>query len=135
MYCTYSPEELEKKMKEKGITPGRKAEIVEIEAERKPSQVTRYYEKKIGVVWPHGYKNGCCEDKPFILYATAPASPKDDDNSVWSYSCRCECDGWCTAAHSNPVDAIMEYEVMCREYPEEIRFNDPDLYWAYQEYY
>ena len=28
-----------------------------------------YHVKQIGIIYPHNFKNRCCEDKPFLLMA------------------------------------------------------------------
>lgn len=79
------------------------------------------FQKPIGVIYAHGFKNGCCQDKPFILMTTY--------GNV--YSCECACNCWCTSGHDNPADAIMEYEMMCRGKLE--KFNDEMLYEKYRK--
>ena len=61
------------------------------------------YHKPIGLIYPHGFENGCCPDRPFIVTVNA--------NGI--YSCQCACDMWCTNGHDNMIDAIKEYKGMC----------------------
>lgn len=74
-------------------------------------------EKVMGVIFPVGYMNQCCEDKPFILYA----------RNNGSFNCRCGCDGWCTTGFDDPVKPIMQYEMMCRVWPDCVDFADKEL--------
>ena len=77
--------------------------------------------KKIGIIYAHGFKNGCCEDKPFIL----------EVNNDKYYACACECNCWCTTGWKTPAEAIMEYELMCRHKLNE--FGDPKVYEKYKK--
>lgn len=76
---------------------------------------------EIGVITAHGFKNGCCPHLPFALVVSPTGA----------YSCECKCGIWCTSGHDNPVDAIMEYEMMCRDKLE--TFNDKHLYVKYKK--
>ena len=82
-------------------------------------------ERAVGVIYPVGYKNQCCKNKPFILYSWGPHN----------FNCRCECDGWCTDSCASPVEAIMQYELMCRVWPDEIDYRDPHQIRKYFKYY
>ena len=79
------------------------------------------YLKQIGVIYPFGFENKCCKDKPFLLIGHYT------EEGEYGFTCECECNAWCTSFHRSPAEAIMEYEMMCRKYPECIEFNDPDL--------
>ena len=70
-------------------------------------------DKGVGVIYPVEYENICCPGEPFILYAY-----RDGDRV--SYNCGCSCNRACTNGFSNPAKAIMQYEYMCRIYPEEV---------------
>ena len=86
--------------------------------------------REIGIIHPCGFKNGCCEDKPFAL----TVNPINEKTS--NFSCACQCGvGWVTSGHNNPAEAIMEYELMCRVYPDEVTFNDDKLFQKYKAYY
>ena len=61
----------------------------------------------LSVIGAVNMKNKCCEDKPVLITKT---------NSIEVYSCQCACGGWCTNGHSDPADAIEEYESMCDRY-------------------
>ena len=87
------------------------------------------HRRRIGTIFPHEFENKCCEDKPFLLMVTF------DDEGNTCYSCECECGLWCTTAYNNPAQAIMEYEMMCRVYPAQVRFNDPGLIRKYLKCY
>ena len=80
-------------------------------------------ERVAGIIYPVGYKNRCCKDKPFILYANG------------RFNCRCECDGWCTDSFEDPMKAIMQYEMMCRAWPDCVDFRDEKLVDHYFEIY
>ena len=86
--------------------------------------------KTIGIFYAQEFTNKCCKDKPIILEAMV------EDDGIHGYICECKCGTWNTTGHCSPAEAIMEYEMMCREYPDEIEVNDPDLiekYLAYHE--
>ena len=60
-------------------------------------------------------KNGCCENRPYLLTSNKA--------SCWpggiNYSCQCSCGMWCTNGHGTPGGAIDEYEEMTRRYERE----------------
>ena len=81
--------------------------------------------KHIGTIFAHGFTNKCCADKPFLLMV----------NEDGSFACECECGLWNTSAYKSPVEAIMEYEMMCRAHPKVVQFHDPDIVEKYLKYY
>ena len=76
--------------------------------QHKPQEPGTYQVKRTGVIFPEEFKNRCCPDKPFLLMAVS---------------------------HKTPAQAIMEYEHMCRSYPDAIEFKDPGLIRKYLAYY
>lgn len=96
--------------------------------QHKPQEPGTYQVKRTGVIFPEEFKNRCCPDKPFLLMAVS-------HEGHHGYSCECECGLWCTTAHKTPAQAIMEYEHMCRSYPDAIEFKDPGLIRKYLAYY
>lgn len=53
----------------------------------------------------------CCENNPPYLLTKCKYT---DGTEI--FSCQCSCGGWCTNGHSDPADAIEEYESMCDRY-------------------
>ena len=86
--------------------------------------------QQIGSFSPVEFKNRCCEDKGIRLMHIFHEIEREH-----VYNCVCECGGWITSGHRTPVEAIMEYERMCRTYPDEIEYNDSALFEKYIEYY